>query len=96
MKFRRALIPKDWHDSGILAPNAAVLIAVFALRLSAGGLSVMFGRSDGQRGEEEEEEGESELSVSCQDGILMDYTGLYLNTTFFTFLLTICEWVRYS
>lgn len=36
-KFRRAPIPTDWHDSGILGPNAAVLIAVFALRLSAGG-----------------------------------------------------------
>lgn len=45
----RALIPSRWHSSGILAPNAAVLIAVFALRLSAGGASVMFARSDGRR-----------------------------------------------
>lgn len=37
MKLRRALIPTDRHDSGIPASNAAVLIAVFALRLSAGG-----------------------------------------------------------
>lgn len=36
--------------SGILTPNAAVLIAIFAFRLSAGGVSVMFARSDGQRG----------------------------------------------
>lgn len=64
MKFRQALIPKDWHDTAILAPNAAVLIAVFALRLSAGGqlggggaLSVMFARSDGHRVREGEEKG---------------------------------------
>lgn len=53
MKLRQALIPTDWHDSGILAPNATVLIAVFALRLSAGGVSVMFARSDRQRGRKE-------------------------------------------
>ena len=52
VKLGQSLIPTDWHDSGILAPNAAVLIAVFALRLSAGGVSVMFARSDGQRGED--------------------------------------------
>lgn len=37
IKIKRALIPKDWHDAGILTLNAAVLIAVFALRLSVGG-----------------------------------------------------------
>lgn len=58
-----------WHDSRILAPNAAVLIAVFALRLSAGGLSVMFARSDGQKGRREKG-----TSNSCQDGI---FKGLY-------------------
>lgn len=59
VKLGQALIPTDWHDSGILAPNAAVLIAVFALRLSAGGwgVSVMFSRSDGQRGRMEKEKG---------------------------------------
>lgn len=59
MKFRRALIPTDWHDSGILAPFAAVLIAVFALMLSAGGgrASVMFARSDRQKREERRRRG---------------------------------------
>lgn len=64
-----ALVPMYWHDSGIPAPNAAVLIAVFALRLSAGGLSVMFARSDGQKGRREKE-----TSTGCQDGI---FKGLY-------------------
>lgn len=42
------VLPVDWHGPGILALNAAVLIAVFALRLSAGGqkdvLTVMSSR----------------------------------------------------
>ena len=37
MKLRAALIATVWHDCGILAPNALILIVVFALRLSAGG-----------------------------------------------------------
>lgn len=37
VKLGRAVIPTDWHDSDIPAPDAAVLIAVFALSLSAGG-----------------------------------------------------------
>lgn len=36
MKLRGALMPTVWYDGGILAPNALVLIVVFALRLSAG------------------------------------------------------------
>lgn len=47
----QALIPTDWHDSGILTPNAAVLIAVFALRLSAGGgVSCLPGQMDREGG----------------------------------------------
>lgn len=44
-KLRGRLIPTVRHDVGILTLNASVLIVVFALRLSAGGVSVMFARS---------------------------------------------------
>lgn len=73
--------------SGILTPNAAVLIAIFAFRLSAGG-------GGGEchvcqvrwtEGEEEVGEGVSETGIRCQDGILKYYTDLY-----WTILYTAC------
>lgn len=95
----RDLIPSDWHDSGILAPNAAVLIAVFALRLSAGG-GVMFARSDRLTGEEEGGEGVRERGNLLPG---LDFKGLcwcefelFNYKAWVGFLLTTCEWVRYS
>lgn len=76
VKPGQALIPVDWHDSGILAPNAAVLIAVFALRLSAGGVECHVCQVRWTEGEEEEEEeGVSERGSGCSEWILKDFTG---------------------
>lgn len=56
--------------SGILAPNAAVLIAIFAFRLSAGGGECHVCQVRWTEGEEGVGEGVSETGISCQDGIL--------------------------
>lgn len=86
VKPGQALIPTDWHDSGILAPNAAVLIAVFALRLSVGGWGgechVCHVRWTG--GEDGDGEG---VSVSCQDEVFKCLTNALNVFPYLVFLL---------
>ncbi len=73
IKIKWSHIPMHWHDSGILALNAAVLIAVFALRLSVGGrVSCLPGQMNIHGGGGSE--GVSEMGFSRQEGIVKDKT----------------------